>query len=237
MKKPTLNLLLTAAFAGMTAVTAPGEEGAAATASNATVIATEMAPPYVYVQLEIDGVTNWYAAPEAAFTLGEKIEAPEGGLPMKDFYSKTLDRTFDMVYFVGSINRPNGAGEESLPPGHPPINAAATSAPSEIDLSGIERPEDATPVAQIYAQKDALAGESVTVHGRVVKVSNNILGTNWVHLRDGSGDADSDDLTLTTQETVTVGETVTMRGTVSLDRDFGAGYKYDVLLEAAELQP
>jgi hypothetical protein len=204
--------------------------------ATATVVTTEQASPYTYVQLEIDGEKIWYAAPEGNYSVGEEVVAPPGGLPMKDFYSKSLDRTFDMVYFVGSITRLNAPEEETLPPGHPPIQAAEPRDPSEIDFSKIERPEGGKTVAEIYAQQDKLAGKSIVVRGAAVKVANGILGKNWVHLRDGSGEEGSNDLTLTTAGIVTVGEIITVRGTLAQDRDFGSGYKYAVLLEDAEIQ-
>ena len=200
------------------------------------VLSTIDADIYTYVEMELDGETVWFAAPASAYTPGEKVLVPSGGLPMKEFYSKTLDRTFDMVYFVGAITRVN-ASEEELPPGHPPLGDTKIPTVAEMDFSNIERPDGGKTVAEIFQQQDTLAGTSVLVRGKAVKVSNNILGKNWVHLRDGSGEAGSDDLTVTTQETIAVGEAVTVRGTLNLNRDFGSGYKYDVLLEDAEVQP
>ena len=154
---------------------------------------------------------------------------------MKDFYSETLDRTFDMVYFVGKISLLNAPGAATLPPGHPPIEETKTPTLDEIDLSNIERPEGGKTVEEIFQQQDALSGKPVLVRGKAVKVSNGILGKNWIHLRDGSGEDGSNDLTVTTTSTVQVGETVTARGTLNQDRDFGSGYTYDVLLEDANL--
>jgi hypothetical protein len=77
----------------------------------------------------------------------------------------------------------------------------------------------------------------VAVRGTVVKFLPQILGKNWVHLRDGSGSATGkdEDLTVTTQDTAAVGEVVTATGTVFTDRDFGSGYTYPVILEEAKL--
>jgi len=94
-----------------------------------------------------------------------------------------------------------------------------------------------TSVEAVYAQADTLSGQSVTVKGEVVKFNANILDRNWVHLRDGTGDVThgTNDLTITTEETVAVGDTVTFTGTIALNKDFSAGYKYPVLLEKASL--
>jgi hypothetical protein len=80
-----------------------------------------------------------------------------------------------------------------------------------------------------------LAGESVSLRGKVVKYNANILGTNFLHIQDGSGDtADgSNDLIVTTKTEVAVGDTVVATGNIVLDKDFGAGYSYPVLMEDA----
>jgi hypothetical protein len=203
--------------------------------SEGTVVATENGGRYTYVQIDLDGKEVWYAVPATEFKVGEKVVSPEG-MPMKDFYSKTLDRTFDMVYFAGSITKVNAPEAEALPPGHPPIDAAKIPTLDEIDLSGIERPEGGKTVEEIFQEQDALSGKPVLVRGKAVKVANGILGKNWIHLRDGSGEQGSNDLTLTTSGSVNVGETITVRGTLNQNRDFGSGYKYDVLLEEVEIQ-
>jgi len=63
-----------------------------------------------------------------------------------------------------------------------------------------------------------------------------VLGKNWLHLKDGSGKPGSDDLTVTTTQHAAVGDVVTIKGVVHLDRDFGSGYSYAVLIEEALLE-
>jgi hypothetical protein len=55
------------------------------------------------------------------------------------------------------------------------------------------------------------------------------MNRNWIHLQDGSRNAF--DFVVTTAQPLPVGHTVTLEGVLSVDRDFGAGYKYDVILE------
>ena len=83
-------------------------------------------------------------------------------------------------------------------------------------------------VAEILSQKQALAGQSVRVRGKVVKYSTKVLGKNWIHIRDSSTGAD---LTITTDGTVKMGDTILADGKLVLDKDFGYGYVYEVLLE------
>ena len=57
------------------------------------------------------------------------------------------------------------------------------------------------------------------------------MGKNWVHIQDGTDYKDGFDLTVTTNNTVAVGEIVTFEGKIALDKDFGYGYSYSVIME------
>ena len=61
------------------------------------------------------------------------------------------------------------------------------------------------------------------------------MGKNWIHIQDGTGDAGANDLTVTTDVTANSGDTVLISGTLSLDKDFGYGYAYGVIVEDAEV--
>ena len=60
------------------------------------------------------------------------------------------------------------------------------------------------------------------------------MGKNWIHIQDGTEFEDGFDLTVTTSGTATMGEIVTFEGKISLDKDFGYGYSYAVLMEDAK---
>ena len=98
-------------------------------------------------------------------------------------------------------------------------------------------PSGGVTIAEVWQRKAELAGSQVTVQGRVVKYNAAILGRNWVHIQDGSGDAAAgdNDLIVTTKSTTEVGETVVLTGNIVLDKDFGAGYSYPVLIEDASI--
>jgi hypothetical protein len=211
--------------------TAPGKTG--------TVTETMNAAGYTYVQVDTGSETFWAAAPEFAVKVGDDVVVPDG-MPMPDYHSKTLDKTFDMVYFVPSVMVGGAEAMMSgaMPEGHPPMNnGSATTktavAETDVDLSGIEAADQT--VADIFAKKDELAGKPVKVRGKVVKFSPEIMGKNWVHIQDGSGEAGTNDLTVTTSATAAKGDTVVITGTLTLDKDFGYGYAYDVIIEDAEV--
>jgi hypothetical protein len=123
------------------------------------------------------------------------------------------------------------AGAEAKAP-HP--MPAPEGAP--VDVSGVARAEGGKTVAEVFAEKDSLAGKPVTLRGKVVKSNIGIMGKNWIHVRDGSGSDGSNDLTVTTVSAQpNVGDTVVITGPVSVNKDFGMGYQYDVIVEDAQV--
>lgn len=92
-------------------------------------------------------------------------------------------------------------------------------------------------VASLYQNKASLKGKTVSAKGKVVKVNNGIMGRNFVHVQDGTGGADSNNLIVTSKQTANVGDQVTISGVVAVDRDFGAGYSYPLLIEEASITP
>jgi len=96
-------------------------------------------------------------------------------------------------------------------------------------------PANLKSVAAVYQNKDALAGKTISAKGKVVKVNNEIMGRNFVHIQDGTGDAKRNDRLVTSKQTAKVGDQVAISGVVVLNRDFGSGYKYPLLIEDASI--
>lgn len=123
----------------------------------------------------------------------------------------------------------------SLPSGHPPISGAKTT--PAIDLKGIKKAEGGKTVQEVISEANALKGKSVAVRGKVVKVNTGIMGKNWLHIADGSGPDGKADLTVTTTANPPkLGDLVTVTGKIAANKDFGAGYKYDVIMEDASIK-
>ena len=211
---------------------APGKTG--------KVIETMDAAGYTYVQVDTGTETFWAAAPQFAVKVDDDVVIPEG-MPMPDYHSKTLDRKFDMVYFVPAVlvgGAQNLSGE--MPADHPPMTSGQTGGKTvvettDVDLSGITAAEGGQTVADIYAKKAELSGKSVKVRGKVVKFSPEIMGKNWIHLQDGTGASGTNDLTITTSAMAMKGDTIVVSGVLVIDKDFGYGYAYDVIVEDAEV--
>ncbi|NHA13548.1 hypothetical protein [Thioalkalivibrio sp. XN279] len=110
-----------------------------------------------------------------------------------------------------------------------------TAEVADVDLSGIEKAEGGVTVGELFAAKDQLAGQPVTLRGKVVKVNAGIMGTNWLHVRDGSGAEGSNNITVTTGQMADVGDVVLVTGVLTVDKDFGMGYQYDAIIENADV--
>ena len=93
--------------------------------------------------------------------------------------------------------------------------------------------EAAKTIEAVYKDKAKLDGKQVTVKGKVVKVNNGIMGRNFLHIQDGTGGKENNDLSVTSTQTAKVGDAVTVSGKVTLNKDFGAGYMYPLILEEA----
>ena len=124
-----------------------------------------------------------------------------------------------------------------MQPGQPhPAPTAGEAA--NVDLTGIAKADGGKTVAEVYGEKAALTGQPVTVRGKVVKTNAGIMGKDWVHVRDGSGEEGTNDLTVTSaagSALPNVGDLVVVVGTVAVDKDFGMGYQYPVLVEEATI--
>ncbi len=196
---------------------------------------------YTYVQIDTGSEKIWAATPEFSVQVGDAVVIPEG-MPMADFHSPTLNRTFDVVYFVPSISvggAPAGANagtmgqsQPQMPPGHPP-----TVTKNVVDFSGITKAQGGITVSELFAGKNDLAGKEVILRGKVVKFMAEIMGKNWIHVQDGTGSQGTNDLTVTVAPHVMakVGDTILVKGVVTTEKDFGYGYKYDVILEDAQV--
>ncbi len=235
----SVNGILTAADAPQPAKKpAATGENKPAEAQTGKVLEVLNASNYTYLRVDTGRDKIWLAAPQLNIKPGEKVTF-SSGLPMKNFESKTLGRTFDTVYFVERVSREGDkstgqAAAQSMPEGHPKISQD-NGGGQKMDFSRIAKANGGKTIAEIYAQKTQLSGKKTAVRGKVVKYNSAIMGKNWIHLKDGTGPEGSNDLTVTTKSDAKVGDTLLVRGIVVTDKDYGYGYKYPVIIEDAEV--
>lgn len=186
---------------------------------------------YTYILLEKEGQKTWVAVPEMKANVGQDI-ALQPGHQMLDFSSKSLNRTFDKIIFspgptTDHIHEAAGIGSK----------IAKINPQEKIQVEKASG-DNAYTVAELYGKSSSLDQKKIKVKGKVTKVSTGILSKNWVHIQDGSGNPDTGnhDIVVTTQDLPSVGDTVTVDGTLYKDKDFGSGYKYDVIIEQASIK-
>ncbi|MDO8770051.1 MAG: nucleotide-binding protein [Burkholderiaceae bacterium] len=185
---------------------------------------------YTYVRVKTKEGETWAAVGKAPLKKGATVVI-EDAMVMKNFESKALRRTFPTIIFgtlAGSAKNTSDphAGVAKVLDSAPILVAKATGA-------------NARTVAEVATKGAELKDQQVQVRGKVVKFSPQIMGKNWIHLRDGTGSAsdNSNDVLVTSSSKAQVGDVVTVTGVVRVDKDFGAGYVYKVLIEEATLQP
>ena len=248
-----------------------------------TVEETMNAGGYTYLKVKAKEGDVWVAIPETTIKKGQKVVCSPG-MTMKNFTSKSLDRTFANIIFSPGLASPEtilgggGHGKMAAPAANNDFNAAlqaehgghgghggmgvmggmgaamgaamggATMAASGGSAGAIVPSKDikvdkatgenACTVGECFARAKELDNKKVRVRGKVVKVSRMIMGRNWVHIQDGTGNPmeNTHDLVVTTQAEPKLDSVVTVEGTLHDNRDFGAGYKYNAIIEDAEIQ-
>ena len=182
---------------------------------------------YSYLNVTEDAEKYWIAIPRKEVQIGSTYYY-KGGLLKKNFESKEYNRVFETIYLVSDVI-PHPSNGES-----PALTEAKTKEENLSAPVSVTSVEGSIKLSELFSDPDKYNGKVIQVSGKCVKVNPMIMGRNWIHIQDGSGDGL--DLTITTTENVNLNATVTFAGTIALNRDFGAGYKYDVIMEMASLK-
>ncbi|OOZ39006.1 hypothetical protein BOW52_07765, partial [Solemya elarraichensis gill symbiont] len=189
---------------------------------------------YTYIRVEEKAKTYWIALPEIQVSVGETISFYEQML-MENFTSKSLDRTFDRILFVEGISK--GTELPAREEVKPSPNTEPPKQPSESQESKeLGSPVGRFSVQELIQKKDELNGKVVEVKEKISKLSRMIMGTDWVHIEDGTGskeDMDNKIIFRSTQAGMAVGDEVVAKGVLYTNKDYGSGYFYPVIAEDA----
>ena len=187
---------------------------------------------YVYVRVREGVQTRWIATRKMEVTRGA-VYYYRGGLLKTGFESQELQRSFDTIYLVSSLvaeDHALHAGQQaSSTPSVPPPAAQPEKGKISSHGESVVSHKGVMPIADLVADPGKFEGHTVQIHGTCVKVNPNIMERNWIHVHDGS--RDDYDLVITSSHYIPEGSEFTMSATVALNRDFGAGYTYDLILE------
>ncbi len=186
---------------------------------------------YTYLRVKENNIENWLAVPKMEAEVGATYYYT-GGVEMKDFTSKELGRNFESVFFLGNITTSPNAfkKKEQLAKSHT-STVQSTVVKSKVK---VEPAEGGVTIAELFADKEKYDGKVVKISGQVTKYNAAIMDKNWVHLQDGTEHSGKFDLVATTNLTFKKGDTITLTGRITLNKDFGYGYVYEIILEDAE---
>ncbi len=203
------------------------------------VVVKEVLPTdrYVYLKVNEDsGKQFWIASRKQEVSKGD-VYFYRNPLLKTNFESKEYNRVFDTIYLVSNLvaeDHSKHVDQLNTVPTSPTMEKTTkvkedipTHTERNIEFKG------AVKISELVKDPKKYEGHSVQISGKCVKVNPNIMKRNWLHIQDGS--KNDFDLVVTSSSFVPEGSDITIKATVSLNRDFGAGYKYDLILENGAL--
>lgn len=183
---------------------------------------------YSYLNVTEDGEKFWIAIPRKEIEIGSTYYY-KGGLLKRNFESKEYNRVFETIYLVSNVtSQPINSSEPAVK------GAIAEHGTNTRESINVEPAEGSINLSELFSNPSNYQGKLVKITGKCVKFNPMIMNRNWAHIQDGSGD--NLDLTVTTSQNIPLNAVVTIEGIIELNRDFGAGYKYDIIMEKAVLK-
>ncbi len=170
---------------------------------------------YTYVNLVHDGTSTWVAFPTTPVKAGQELSLVPG-YEMKNFTSKSLNRTFERIIFSAGPTAKQALDPNLIKEAHknrdtqaqqpvtvttqpaaqqsaslPAASLIPPHSPQALTLTPVNVKKatgsNAYTVKQLYAQRSTLDNKRVVVRGKVVKINPRILKQCWIHLQDGTG--------------------------------------------------
>ncbi|MCK4992264.1 MAG: SH3-like domain-containing protein [Bacteroidales bacterium] len=195
--------------------------------TNVTVKEVEQVAGYTYLLVKNKGPEYWVAVPTMNANPGDTYHY-QGGMLMEDFHSKELDRTFEKVIFLETLF----TGKEGTTQAVQEMTPGSSTIIEKSEVV-VKAGEGTVAISDLYADPGSFEGKVVRVKGEVTKFNPAIMERNWVHVQDGTEHEGKFDLTATSIESFEVGSIVILEGVLAVNRDFGYGYSYEILLETA----
>jgi len=186
------------------------------------------ASAYTYLLGKENDKTTWLALPKIEASKGE-IYYYQGGMEMKNFKSTELKRTFDSILFIEGVQRTDSFQNKSA--GTTNTNLKPVPKLNKI----INTVEGSITIAELITNKNEYANKLVKIRGQVTKYNRAIMGKNWIHIQDGTECSGENDLTITSEMETQKGEVIIVEGKIILDKDFGSGYFYKIIMEEGKI--
>lgn len=187
-----------------------------------TVVDTINGGGYTYMQIDDTKKKYWVAVEGTKVEKGTEVRFTEE-LRAKNFESKALNRKFDEIVFASNLQHRTNVPEKG--------NLELIS--DQVKESPYKQ-KDTISVKEAWEKRVNLKDKTIAIRGKVVKASANIIGRNWIHIQDGTGEgSEVGRIVFTSKELPKVGDIVTASGVVNVDKDFGSGYSYKIIVENA----
>jgi hypothetical protein len=200
-----------------------------------TVVVNEVLPTkkYVYLNVNEGNEKFWIATRTVDVKVGETYYY-KGGLLKTNFESKEYNRIFDKVYLISSLVSADHANHSSVEDIKDYSEKSQyTPNPAKVDIpthtDKILEFKGSIKISDLVKSPKKYEGKTVQISGVCTKINPGIMDRNWIHVKDGS--KDDYDLVITSSTFIPEGKAFTMKAIVTLNKDFGAGYKYDLILE------
>ncbi len=180
---------------------------------------------YTYLKVKENDEPYWIATMKDDFKVGDTF-LYRGGLLKTNFHSDEYDRIFEKLYLVSEIARQDGEDQVQTNIQEEEVNTSISKDFKKPDI------KDLVDLSDLVSSPEQYKDKTVKVYGEVVKINPDIMDRNWLHIKDGT--ADNFDFVITSQTFVPVGHAMVFEGSIALDKDFGAGYAYTIIMENAK---
>lgn len=206
------------------AAPAPAPAGSSAVIpTTGMVMETMDADSMTYIHLDVGaGKAMWVVAPQTAVNVGEVVSVLNP-VAKSNYKSAELKRDFDVVFSVSGV----APAAQNVPHPKTPI--------ANVEVKKVSKMSGGYTVGELFAKREQLANKEVALRAQVVKFTGGIMGTNWMHLRDGTGDDKSNDLTITSGNNAKAGDVVVVKGILKKDVDIGSGYFFPLIIQDAKV--
>jgi hypothetical protein len=186
---------------------------------------------YTYLKVKDNQLERWVAVSKQEINPGD-VYYYDGALLMNNFSSKELNRTFDEIYFVSQISK-TPIVQKKFGTGMPAHSGKIET--QKLSSITLEKAAGENTIADVFEKRVEFTAREFEIRGVVVKVNKQVMGKNWIHIQDGTEFNGKFDLTITSQDLPEMNEEVTFRGKLSVNKNFGSGYSYEVIMEDAVL--
>ena len=198
-----------------------------------TIKVNEILPTEKYVYLNVNESSDnyWVAVRSMDVKIGETYYFKDG-LLKTNYESKEHQKVFERVYLVSNLVAAKNHGNQTSITQNTEVKNN-TKQDIEMHTENVKHQEGITKISELVANPKSFEGKIIKISGTCTKVNPNIMNRNWIHVKDGS--QDDYDLVITSDTFIPEGKSFTMKAKVVLNKDFGAGYIYDLILEQGEL--